>query len=129
VSHRPSIGNQMIESTASDLHCLSSCSLLQSDMGKVDIPMEMITHLKRIVVTDIPLHDMNVRPSRPLLRYFSLSGRLVPNEADDSIIGIAGQLVQELPLYLISVSIYRSYLTYIYIVSQVYSHQCLLRLQ
>jgi hypothetical protein len=98
-------------------------------MGKVDIPMEMITHLKRIVVTDIPLHDMNVRPSRPLLRYFSLSGRLVPNEADDSIIGIAGQLVQELPLYLISVSIYRSYLTYIYIVSQVYSHQCLLRLQ
>lgn len=77
-------------------------------MDKVDGSMERITHLKRIMVTGIPLHDMNVRPSRPLLRYLSLSGRLVPNEANDSIVGVASQLVQELPLYLISVSIYRS---------------------
>jgi hypothetical protein len=71
-------------------------------LNKVPSKVEgTITYLKRIIVADIPLHDMYVRPSRPLLRYPNLGGRLVPNEADDSITGVAGQLAQELPLYLL----------------------------
>lgn len=49
---------------------------------------------------------MNVRPSRPLLRYPGLGDRLVSNEADNNIARIARQLVQELPLQVSSISMY-----------------------
>lgn len=73
--------------------------------------METTTHLKRSMVADIPLQDMDVRPPRPLLGYLRLSSRLVPNEADDSIVGVAGQLVQEPPLLSMDISSVSVYIT------------------